>query len=477
MLNDILNDIIELIRIPSVYSRDSKPGMPFGENIDRCLRKTLEIGEALGFRTKNYDGYAGEMDMGDGENILGILCHCDVVDAGEGWHIDPFEPVIKEGKLYGRGSADDKGPMVACMYAVRQLKDDGKIPADVTVRIIVGTNEEEDWNDIPYYLQKADFLPSVSIVPDAMFPLIYCEKGLYDIDLIYGPDDKTNILTDNGTVHIFLEELTCGSARNSVASGAKAVLVVNDKTAGQVALLLERCLKEKGYEGTITVTGNRIELILNGKSAHAMNPEKGINAAAQLLSVLSILPEDRFSHSGLTSAFSKLIGEEFSGEKAGLACCDRESGALTLNVGTVNKSVDGAVVMQISVRYPSSVPFEEIRERTYKGLGSCFLIKEINHMEPVYFRKDDGLISLLMDVYREVSGDYKAEPLAIGGATYARAMPEAVAFGPVFPWEAEMAHEPDEFVNISSLEKAQEIYYRAVERICIALHAGGGTVI
>ena len=114
----MLNDIMELIRIPSVYSRDSKPGMPFGENVDICLRKTLEIGETLGFRTKNYDGYAGEMDMGDGENIIGILCHCDVVDAGEGWHTDPFAPVIKEGRLYGRGSADDKGPMVACMYAV-----------------------------------------------------------------------------------------------------------------------------------------------------------------------------------------------------------------------------------------------------------------------------------------------------------------------------------------------------------------------
>ena len=111
--------------------------------------------------------------------------------------------------------------------------------------------------------------------------------------------------------------------------------------------------------------------------------------------------------------------------------------------------------------------------RKLKELGSCFLIKEINHMKPVYFRKDDSLIRLLMDVYRDVSGDYKAEPLAIGGATYARAMPKAVAFGPVFPWEAEMAHEPDEFVNISSLAKAQEIYYRAVEKICAALQNGG----
>lgn len=469
----MLNDIMELIRIPSVYSRDSKPGMPFGENVDICLRKTLEIGETLGFRTKNYDGYAGEMDMGDGENIIGILCHCDVVDAGEGWHTDPFAPVIKEGRLYGRGSADDKGPMVACMYAVRQLKDDGKIPANVTVRMIVGTNEEEDWNDIPYYIQKADSLPSVSIVPDAMFPLIYCEKGLYDIDLIYVPDDKTDISTGSRTTQIFLEELSCGSARNSVASRAKAVLAVSKEPVDQVVILLEKCLKEKGYEGDITVSGNRIEIIINGKSAHAMNPEKGINAAARILNILSILPEDSFSHSGLISAFSKLIGEDWLGRKAGLACRDKESGALTLNVGTVNKNADGDVVMQISIRYPSSIPFEEIRKKTYKELGSCFLIKEINHMKPVYFRKDDSLIRLLMDVYRDVSGDYKAEPLAIGGATYARAMPKAVAFGPVFPWEAEMAHEPDEFVNISSLAKAQEIYYRAVEKICAALQNGG----
>ena len=459
----MIRDLEELIRIPSVYDPEGAFGEPFGRDVERCLEKILQIGTGLGFKAKNYDGYAGELDLGEGSKIIGVLGHCDVVAPGEGWSTDPFEPVIKDGRLYGRGSSDDKGALLACMYAAKRLKDNRKLPSDVMIRIIIGTNEEEDWNDIPHYLEKTENLPLYSIVPDAQFPVIYCEKGLYDIDLLYVPD---NCQTDRS---IILERFEGGSARNAVAARAEATLrfTSKDDDVRETAQLLKKLIYEKGFDGIVSEGEDLITVVMNGRNAHAMNPEKGINAGARLIEILSALPEEKFSHSGFVKEFRKLIGEDYLGEKAGLACRDEESGDLTVSVGVFRESDDGLITKQASIRYPASADFEQIKAKTADGLGGGkFTIREISHMKSVYFKKDDPFVRLLMDVYREVSGDCESEPISIGGATYARAIPNAVAFGPLFPWEEELAHEPDEFVDLDSLQKAGEVYYRTFERIC-----------
>ena len=464
----MIEDIKELIRIPSILSDKSSEGKPFGEEVARCLDKLLEIGDKLGFKVKNYDGYVGEMDMGEGDDIIGILCHCDVVSAGEGWLTDPFEPVIRDGNLYGRGSVDDKGPLVACMYAVKKLKDEKKIPANVTVRIIVGTNEEEDWNDIPYYLERAESLPKYSIVPDGQFPVIYCEKGLYDIDLFYEHNGSS-------CFDIKMEDFRSGSARNAVAAKAEVILAIRPDCIVEVASQLEKIIEDKKYKAHISIKENRITLVTEGKNAHAMNPEKGINAGSQMIDILNEISGYTFSHEIFVKEFCKLIGNDYLGEQAGIACEDKESGKLTVNVGRFEEQNNGDINMQVSIRYPASCKFEDIKEKVLSKLGTGILcVKEISHMKPVHFKKDDRFIQLLMQIYKKATGDMESLPVSIGGATYARAIPNAVAFGPVMPWQEEMAHEPNEFISIALLYEIEKIYYMTVEKMCEYFSLNGG---
>lgn len=459
MNKDMIKDIMDVVSIPSVYNPKGTPGAPFGTEVAKCLDKVLEIGEKLGYKTVNYDGYVGELNMGNGPDIIGVLGHCDVVAAGEGWDTEPFEPILKDNKIYGRGSADDKGPLIACLYGVKELKDQGKIPENITVRVIVGTNEEEDWEDIPHYLEKVENLPMYSIVPDAEFPLIYCEKGLYDIDIVskYSKSDSK----------LVLREFTGGSARNAVAAKAVATIEVSGYATDEIASILEKEFENKNISGTVSTDGNKINILVTGKNAHAMNPEKGINAGANLIKLLSALDEYDFSHKDFVQEFRRLIDDDYTGKRCGLDCMDEDSGALTLNVGTYALNESGNIRLQLSIRYPASLDFDDIREKTLKSLNTDTLaVVEITDMKPVSFNRDDEFIELLMKTYQDITHDFESEPMSIGGATYARVLPNAVAFGPIFPYETELAHEPNEFIDLESLEKAKEIYTLAIERIC-----------
>lgn len=111
----IINQTCELVKIPSVYSEKNEKGKPFGEEINRALEYVLDLGRKLGFKTKNIDGYCGYIEFGEGEELVGIIGHLDVVPIGEGWSHDPFKAEIEDGKIYGRGTIDDKGPVIAAI--------------------------------------------------------------------------------------------------------------------------------------------------------------------------------------------------------------------------------------------------------------------------------------------------------------------------------------------------------------------------
>ena len=142
-MEPLINDIAASCGINSVEG-EPEPGMPFGKGVADALAFMLEKGEEMGFKTTNYDNYVAEIEYGDGEEIVGILGHVDVVPAGDGWDCDPWGGVITEDKIIGRGTLDDKGPLLTCMYAMKILKD-MNIPLKRKIRVILGTNEETDW--------------------------------------------------------------------------------------------------------------------------------------------------------------------------------------------------------------------------------------------------------------------------------------------------------------------------------------------
>ena len=217
--DNIIKSTQEIIRIKSVEA-EAKPNMPFGEGPYKALEKALELSKEMGFDTKNLEGYAGYAEFGEGEETVGVLVHLDVVPEGEGWTYPPYGGEIHDGKIFGRGTTDDKGPAIATLYAMKALKD-SEIPLSRKIRIIFGTNEETGWGCMDYYF-KHENPPTMAFTPDADFPVIHGEKGIIVFDLV----QKIN---SNGCCGIIVRELKGGNAPNMVPDHAEAILEVKDK--------------------------------------------------------------------------------------------------------------------------------------------------------------------------------------------------------------------------------------------------------
>lgn len=460
----LLGDIADIVSIESVASSSDGQDRPFGKGVSDCLHMILQKALNMGFDIKNIDNYVGEITLGKGNHLIGILCHADVVDAGEGWNTDPFTAVEIDGELYGRGVIDDKGPMVCCLYAMKYIMENDLLPDDCRIKMIIGTDEEENWESIKKYLNTFPELPKVSIVPDANFPIIFCEKGLMNFVL------KVPIEADEGAA-LHLESLYGGERSNVVPTNAECRITLCDDSIvlndlRQKLLQSANCL---GISAEVIAADDGALIVKTfGRAAHAMTPGKGKNAISYLMEMLFELTKEnlRFTQQNTINFFHKYIGTEYDGNLLGLSWHDEDSGDLTVNVGLmeINKH---SLIMTVNLRYPVTKSFNEVNhvledisknEHAELEYGVC--------MDPIYFKKNSKLINELLSVYQEVAGDYENEPIALGGATYARAIPNAVAFGPVFPNQEELAHEPNEHYTIRDFERITEIYAKALLRLC-----------
>ena len=236
--------IAEIVKFDSSLA-PAQPSMPFGKGAADCLAYFLDLAASFGFETHNYDNYVGEVIFGEGKEFA-VLAHLDVVPAGKGWTKLPFGGEICDGKLYGRGTMDDKGPAVICLYCLRALKESGFVPKK-KIKLIVGCNEECGWACIDHYNQCAH-MPEEGFTPDADFPAIFAEKGILHFETAFPLPDAP------------FTSLTAGERPNMVCDYAAASGV---------------SVRGAEKEG-ICVHGNTVEA--RGKSAHASTPEKGVNA-------------------------------------------------------------------------------------------------------------------------------------------------------------------------------------------------------
>ena len=275
----LIQDIMKLVSIDSVETAPDA-GMPFGAGAAKALDCFLETAESIGLKTENFDHYAGHADYGDQEETLGILGHVDVVPCSGNWVCDPFKPEIIDGKLYGRGVLDDKGPLLACLHAVKILKEMG-VPLSKKIRFIVGANEETDWKCMDYYFNKKKIpAPQMSFTPDAVFPLIYAEKGVFQYQLV---TDVSEDITLSG-----------GNAFNAVADHASVLLPLELETVIRKSLLSWETQTRCHF--TVENAGASLRLTAEGFAAHAAHPSTGINAISGLMSALSELsPENELA--------------------------------------------------------------------------------------------------------------------------------------------------------------------------------------
>ena len=397
------------------------------------LEEMIDICKELGFRTYiDSEGYYGYAEIGSGEKLVGVLGHLDVVPPGDlsKWENEPFKPVIKDGKYYGRGAQDDKGPTLAAIYALKTLLDCG-FKLKYRVRFIFGTDEENLWRDMPKYVEKEE-IPTVGFTPDSKFPLIYSEKGLLQCKLI--------AKNESGLV------FKGGDAFNSVPSN---IIVPKNEELMKVLLELNYEFKDKDEV---------IEIV--GKSVHAQVAETGINAINRYMHALTKLGKETKSGKFITE---NLIGYDFA-EPIFELVKDEHSGELKFNVGKIEFTEENEILM-IDMRIPVTYDKEKIVEtlsRKAKEYGFEYI--QHDYLKSIYVPLDSELITTLMSAYQEITGDMESQPVASGGATYARAMNNCVAFGCVLPGSPKTEHQPNEYIILDDIKKAMKIYMKAFEK-------------
>lgn len=442
----------ELVKIKSVEEAPQS-GKPFGEGINKALNYMLTLGEELGFETVNVDGYAGHADFGQGDDIVGVLVHLDVVPEGTGWDYPPYGAEIHNGLLYGRGIIDDKGPAVASLFAMKALKDEGFKPGK-KIRLILGTDEESGWKDLEVYFEMYP-KPETGFSPDASFPLIHGEKGIQIFSLSAEWHQHNN--------DVIIRSVKGGNAPNMVPDHAEAVLVTNEAYKKVVVSNLHAFKSSTGYKIDIDQTENDLMVTAKGVSAHGSIPEKGLNAISQLLLFLQQCPGIGKKVKAVLDDYKRYIGMELNGQSIGCGFEDEVSGKLIFNVGMIDGN-EKHISLIINTRYPITVEGASVLQGIEKVLEkSSFSLALMEEVAPLYVPKDDELVHKLMQVYREETGDVEGEPITIGGGTYARALGRGVAFGPLLPGREELAHQKNECMSVDDLVTITRIYATALQ--------------
>ena len=481
--DNIIESLCEFVKIPSVKPDKPINGDPLGPEIHRALEYVGELAEELGFTFRNIDDKAGVIEYGDGQETLGILLHLDVVPAGDNWKYPPFGGEIHDGYIWGRGTIDDKGPAISVIYALKAIADSG-IKLNKKIRIIFGTDEESgEWSGIKHYLKK-EGAPDMSFVPDSEFPIINGEKGFANIII----SSKNNHRKHDELYDLI--DLHGGIRPNMVADYAVAVLKLNDGDSNREYSKLQNLvsvfnrahnsdLNIYRYEDYISsnpdtdIVAGDFVIDARGKSAHGSNPEEGHNALSDINAFLSELPVSSSNLFYLSDFLNKYVGYETDGKSLGIYTKHDFLGETTVCLGKLTYLADNDRAQAIlNIRFPFGISKDEIPSRIneiinkYNRITGARLYAEADpaNLDPLYVSPDTPFIKGLANAYETVTGT-KCEFKAIGGTTYAKAVPNAVSFGPLMPGEPELAHQPNERVSIDSLVRNAEIYAVAIYNI------------
>ena len=451
--DEMVRELMDYVRIPSVSRADlcdAEKKAPYGPDCRRMLDYALTRLADEGFRTEDHDGFCGSAWYGDAEEELGFVAHLDVVPEGEGWIYAPYEPVLKDGFMIGRGCDDNKSSAVIGLYLMKYLKEHG-VQMKKSFRLMMGCAEETGMADFRHYLASGGKAPEVSIIADGGFPVCYAQKGGWNMDIAI-PAGK-DIL-----------DFTAGNVRNAIPDRAEIVLAADCDT---VKTALSGCgkLEFVPAEGGTKITAH-------GKGGHAAHPEESDNAVVVLAKALA--------ESGLTDTLDlagiPFIAETFRtpyGDGMGFACEDEISGYLTSNIGVI-RFRDGVIHALLDCRYPVKAPIQEMTDRFAEKLHEAGVtVEKLEIEKPFYIDPETPVVKTLQKVYRDITGDEK-EPYSMGGGTYSRVIPNGITFGGGLPApDAEFlpdghgsCHGPDEVKHIDTWLRAFEIYLKCVLELC-----------
>ena len=402
---EMLDRLAEFVSINSIYDDSSVSDKnPFGKGVSSALNYFYNMAKNDGFEVVNYNNYCVELTYGEGE-LFDILSHCDVVDVSSRWEFDPFCNYYDDRYVYGRGTQDDKGPMLAAYYALRTIKDNN-IKCNKKIRFIVGGNEESGSRCLEYYYNHLNKeYPSLGFTPDASFPLINGEKGITRVKII------TNINKDFTKIN-----------------GGKALNIVMDELVVEV---------------------NNKELIYTGKGAHASTPYKGESAFIKFLIDYKDKYEDIMR---LYNDFNDYLGKGL-----GIDSYDDKLKELTMNIGKV-ELIGNSLEIVLDIRYPESTNVKTIKENIEKRGYKCEVLMDES---PIYMSEDSKLVKTLLESY-DYFVEGKSKAFTIGGGTYAKSSKNVVAFGMMFEDDLDLMHQDNERIRIDHYLLGSKIYLKAL---------------
>lgn len=443
---NILRDISRLVAVPSVEGA-AEPGAPYGPGPKAALEKALEIAAELGLATynaENHIGWAQTTPVAAGQKFLATITHTDVVPEGNGWDADPYTVRLKDGWILGRGVADDKGPSILCLYALKFLKDSGaalKYP----VRALLGANEETGMLDVDYYAEHFE-MPAFCFTPDAEFPVCNGEKGGFNGELV-SPKFEGGVIA---------------SFAGGVANNA-----VPDQAACTVRVPVSALTQTQGV--TFEAGANENETIIRGwgKSGHAAMPQGTVNAIGLIVDCLLQSKVCTPAENAYLQVLHTLHAAT-DGSALGIAADDGLFDPLTI-IGGVISSEGGVLCQTFDCRYPTNTNPETMSAAVRKVCGQAASLENVDSRVPFYIEADSPAIQTLISTYNEVTGEDKT-PFTMGGGTYARHFPYAVSFGPEhtdlpLPDFAGPMHGANEGANFDKLIEALKIYILALLRL------------
>ena len=451
---NMLRDLTNLVAIDSTKG-SALPGKPFGEGPARALEAMGALMEREGLKVTNYDNYVVTGDFGEGEKALDILAHLDVVPVSDTWTVtEPFTALVKDGKIYGRGTCDDKGPAIAALYAVKAIKDLG-IGLESSLRLIFGSDEECGSSDLEYYYSKEEEAPA-TFTPDASYPLVNIEKARLskafwaDVSPAPGKKDVTAYLA--------------GSKVNVVP--ADACFVLSGLSEEEVKEAVLKAQEKTGALFTCTDTSEGVEVKVKGQAAHASTPEHGINAITAALELISILDLDETDAVRYLKGIGKLYPHrDTEGKALQVAMSDEVSGALTMNLGILNLE-NGVLKGEFDSRAPLCATDENLTEVMRRSFASIGMKMDEGEMTPAHcVPGDSDLVRKLLESY-ELYFHEKGEPQAIGGGTYVHDLKYGVAFGCEIEGVDTHMHGDDEYMDIDVMVMSAKIFADAIIRIC-----------
>ncbi len=427
---EMIQELSEWIAIPSVSSNLNE--------VERALDYILRLARGMGFTARSeLGGQVGVIECGEGPETLGILTHVDVVPPGDAaeWETDPFCATVKDGKLFGRGAIDDKGPAIASLYAMRAVLESGE-PLKKRVQLILGTQEEVEWTDMNAYV-KACPLPDYGFTPDDAFPICNIEKGCGPATLKIPFD-----VPDDGKR--YLAAIEAGVAFNAVPSAAWASFNTGEP------------------------------VMASGRATHASQPEKGENALIALAAKLKTMYEAGGLYMNNALAFMLMLVERFStscGEGMGLCSESEYYKGEFVHRNTITPTYvtteSGVLTVSFDVRFPYGMSDQKITD-AFKALAAEFGGTAETGLQPaVFVSSSSPFLHAFAEAYEAMTPNKNEYTIAYGGS-YAKAMPNVVAWGPLFPDDTDTCHEANEYIRLDALSDCAKIFAQAVASIALS---------